>query len=278
MAFGSSKPRSTVATLVLAGVLLVMIGVAWALVRYYRTSAREGALLLAEMRRQTLAGLWPRQHREARYEWRDASGRLEGRLQVSRRAVEGGFEGVTIHVPVAGPALRQGLVKETWTVSDDLAKGDYRADYLTLRYAVEIRLEGGQIHFRTTGMEEEAQEEAPANYVPEGLEWLAVRMVARAGKKATFAMVSNNESRAARDIVPWRVTMTPLDARTVRCLYEWRAGSFAETFHLDDSGEVARVAMDDGAVLAPAGPEPEPQGTQAGEDPGAVVGKLITEN
>jgi hypothetical protein len=269
MVSDSPRSRPTVVTLVLAGILVLMVAAAWALVRYYHTSAREGAIVLEEMRRQTLEKLWPPSAYQAHFEWRDASGHALSRLDVARQPVQDGFEGVLLHTVPASPGRQAAAVREAWTVSDDLSKANYVADYLSQNVRMGIRLDGGEIRFQSTTMKEPAAMEAPANYIPEGLEWLAIRTAARIGKKAAFMWVSNEASHAARDVRTGRLIVTPAGPRSVRCVREWSGGSDTETYELDEAGEVIGAKRDDGSVMVPvpAGPELEPPSPESPEEP-----------
>ena len=273
MASGSVNPRAALATLVLMGILLLTVGGAWLLVRFYRSPSRQGAILLQEMRRRTLVDLWPREPYTARFERRDATGRLQSRLRISRRPANDGFTGASLHEAVSGAARRIGDVRETWAVSRDLSKGTYRAEYLSQGLIVRIDLGREEVEFRATGLGP-AQAEAPANYIPEGLEWLAVRLVARSGRKATFMTLLNEECLSAKDLVFSHLTLTPVDAQTVRGRYEGGEAPYSQTYFLDAAGEVNRMDGTDGSVLAlvPGGPEkPETPGPEATEEPGVLA-------
>jgi hypothetical protein len=247
MAFDSStKPRAAWATLALACLLAAAVGGAWLVVRYYRTSAQEGAAMLDDMRKRTLADFWTGEAYQAKYVIRDSAGRVMGYETVLRGPLDDGFGGVTVH---------QGgnfVMRETWWVANDLSKGHYEANYLSRNgqaAEMHISLDGGRVGFWASGMNEEDSEEAHANYLPEGLEPLAIRLVAREGKKATFLCIPNEESQAAMGIVLGRLTMTPRGGGAVRVRREFRSGSFTDMVYLDEHGEISRVQRIGGQVV-----------------------------
>jgi hypothetical protein len=258
-----SKSRPTVATLAMLALLLLTVGAAWLLVRFYHTSSREGALLVQEMRTQRLHTLWPAKPYSAWFARQDRADQVQGRLHVVRRPTDGGFEGEETHLTIPGRPSGPGTVVERWFVSDDLAHGRYKADYETGEVRVTIDLENRKVTLTGPGIDG-ITEDAPAHYLPEGVARLAVRMVAASGRKAAFVTISNEASVQKKRMVFFDVVMTPVSPREVRVAYELGGAKLDEwIFHLDGNGEVIREEGEDGTVLAPI-PAPVEEGREEG--------------
>jgi hypothetical protein len=265
----SANPRPALVTIVMLGVLLLTVGAAWVVVRYYYSPSRVGATVIAEIRRRTLGELWPKQKYAAWFDRKDALGKIESRRGVVRQSSNGAFAGEMLHLAVSGASRRIGNVRADWTMSDNLTKGYYRASYLGLGLAVEIDLDGQQVHLRGTQMGTESVD-VPANYIPEGLEWLAIRLAAQGGKKATFMLISDIASLQNKTIAFDRVVVTPLDAQSARCRYETGGPPVTWTYHFDAAGEVVHGECDDGSVLIPAPGPVEGPATEGPESDGSA--------
>lgn len=259
------QSRRTVLTAVLFGVLILSVGVALLLTHYRPTATGEGTLVVRDMWTRTLPAFWPAATWERVFLAHDDAGRPQERLTVVRRATADGFQGKRIHeilTPRRGRTWSR--VVEAWSVRSDLSAGLYTATYNNGELVVEIVLREGEVVFRADNTEFPPAA-PPGNYLPEGLEWLAVRLVAAGGKKATFAMITNEYSRAAGGIRFDYVTMTPVNSREVRCRYDVAGQSHTETFHLDASGEVVQMDRDTGESLRPApATGPDAEGPDAG--------------
>jgi hypothetical protein len=246
-----SQPRPGLVSLVLLGVLLLTVGGAWLVVRFYFSASREGAVILEDMRKQGLHALWPQKRYVARFARKAPGGAVLARITSTRQPSAGAFGG-TETFEAASTAVREtGNVKETWAVSDDLTEADYRADYFTRSFSVRIVLNKGRVSFQGSNMAQAVATDAPANYMPEGLESLVVRQVAQRGTKASFQSIANENSFGAKNIVMLRMKMIPVSRQEVRCEVSGGASSYEITFHLDAAGEVTRIDYPDGSFLTP---------------------------
>lgn len=244
----SAKSRQGLLTTVMIGILLLTVAVAWWLTSFRNTAAREGAHLVEQMRRRSLSDIWPRGALLAAFVHRDGAGQEIGHLTIARFATEGGFGGWVRHQPLPGFAGRLRNVREDWSIFDDLSAGQYEAVYIGENRVIGIILSGREVHVTVNG-HLHASAETPANYLPEGLMWLAVRMVAERGKEAVFAFISNEESDTGRTVAFHRVAMTPVGPREVRCAVVTGRGRYLRTYHLDTSGEVSSIRWEDGMTL-----------------------------
>ncbi|HUT57920.1 MAG TPA: hypothetical protein VNA25_08730 [Phycisphaerae bacterium] len=244
----TANSRKVLLTSLMIGILLVTVAVAWWLTRFRNAAMREGAHLVDEMRRRSLSDIWPRGALQAVFVRRDGAGRETGRVTVERVATDGGFAGRVRDEPL--PAFRGRLrnVREDWSIRGDLSAGQYQAAYVGENRIIGIILAGEDVHVTVNGQPIDSVP-IPANYLPEGLMWLAVRMVADRGREATFAFVSNEESEATGTVALNRVTMTPVGAREVRCTVATGRGRYDVTYHLDASGEVSSVRWEEGMTL-----------------------------
>jgi hypothetical protein len=247
MTADTSQSKPVMTTLVLLGVLLLAVGGAWLMVRFYSGPSRVGAAILEDMRKQGLPKLWPTKRYKAQLQRKDLAGHLESRISVMREFSDGAFDGNDFVQAFSGPPRDVGNVEVTWTVSDDMNSGSYTAVYRTHNFWVKIDLDKGRVSFEGLGMKP-VSGDAPANYIPEGLEDLVIRQVARGGKKASFQMIPDWSSYQSKAIVFVRMVLTPVSRQKVLCRMEGDGGKDDMIYYLNADGEVERIEYD-GAVM-----------------------------
>jgi hypothetical protein len=248
MTTDAPQSRPALVSLVLMGVLLLAVAGAWLMVRFYHSPSRVGADILQDMRKQGLPALWPARRFAVRFQQKDPSGKLQRRVSMVRQPAEGSFAGHAYTEAVSGPPRRVGNIEEAWIVTNDLSEANYVAVYRT--FWVKIELNKDQLSVEGSGMDR-VTEDTPANYIPEGLEDLAIRQAARGGKKASFQMISDEQSFESKSIAFIRMVVTPVSRQEARCRLEGSGGSLEMTYHLDAAGEVERIQYEDGATLTP---------------------------
>lgn len=203
------KPRSATIVVFMLAVLVVSVVVAWWISHHRQTAVRRGGEIVAEIRRDGLKKFWGEGTREFFLVRRN--GLDVGWHAALRKPVEGGYRGLDVYMHLASPGADQW---ESWTLSDDLRAGTYRAfgpsRLMKDRWArTEIALAHGHVTVTETqfalarasraggvAMMREmdtftSRAAVGENYLPEGTLPLVLRQVGEHQVTASFKIILN---------------------------------------------------------------------------------------
>ena len=199
--------------------------------------ALRGAEIIREIRGNGLPTYWPRAKSKAVFVAHSQTGRKVAELTLSRRDVEGGYAGQK------RSEARGRRFSEQWQLSDDAITGKYlgpagrRGEITTT-----INLRAGKVTVRHYGprgiLMASATAEAPANYIPEGMMFLAIRRVAALGEKATFKTLINVEAIREGHVRFASVVVSPDGRRRIDVHVGSGAHPERRTYQLDERGNI----------------------------------------
>ncbi|MFB3892967.1 MAG: hypothetical protein ACE15C_13190 [Phycisphaerae bacterium] len=238
----SHSQRSLLAVVMLV-ILLACVAAAW----WLSQTRNAGPSIIDEMRRTGLRKLWGPDGRTDFYVLADAGGQPLGWWAVSRWPTDDGYAGETF-VRTESRAQIDSPV-ETWKLSDDARQGQYTGASIVGRtvLSTSIALADGEVvvAHKYKGVKVDAQDRAPANYIPEGSLDLVVRLVQQQGREARFAMLFDTRALAAEDgraaVTFTPVRMVPQQGGAVRMEFQTEEGSQVSVFHIDAEGRVDKV-------------------------------------
>jgi|GEM_PF-3156239 len=244
-----------------------------------------GADTMQALRRE-LPRLWSGPGETLWYLLTGPSGQQGGWLMQDWRREDGTYAGRTI------TRTQNDLYVEQWRVSDDARKGTYLAwPWSDRRDRTAIALDGNTVVVeQDRGRRRRiARAPTPANYIPEGLSSLAVRLACVGGSSARFAMIYNDEAISGGRLAFGALAVEPQSPRRARVSYlpatspDWtdvvvldEKGRIVErhnlrtglTYRLADLEQVRRLYPEAGRFAGPAG---ETQPTRpAGDEPDAM--------
>jgi hypothetical protein len=180
--------RSSLLSVVMLGVLLLSVVVAWSLVARSSGSPELGREIMEGIRRDGLELLWRKQpavqwyltrlHRGDRT--KDVGWRVTG---IVRQEEVGGFRGLDVQHPAPG---RSGIGHvETWTLNAKATEGSYEAYKLTIgektrrfSFSARITLKDGTVLLQQPGGVVSSAD-VPPHYAPEGTLPLACFLAAK---------------------------------------------------------------------------------------------------
>jgi hypothetical protein len=230
------SPRAILAGLMLA-VFLASVGIAWWLAARQGRPRENGAATI-RLIRQRLSELWPVETETLWYLHRSQTGRPVGWSMVRRQRREGMFAGVKI---VASRRTGQ-VYAERWEVGDGAAAGQYFASARGRSEVTRIALGAGKVAVerRAGFLRRQAEAPAPDNYIPEGLQPLALRLVATGQAEARFAFISNDESISeVGELLFSTLHVQPAGPRRLRLTYATHENRWSTLVDLDERGTVA---------------------------------------
>ncbi|MDY6913688.1 MAG: hypothetical protein SVT52_04435 [Planctomycetota bacterium] len=188
--------RRTVRSVVLLGVLLGSVAVAWWLVRSRSGYQHRGADILAQIRSRGLDAFWKEEQAIEWFAIRSDKELIGWRAMARFRRPDKGFEGISIAFTPKG-SIRSW---EHWSLNADATENNYLAGPLLPGPAgliplpnTRIQLADGRIlvQQRIKGRKYQSHVDVPDNYLPEGMLTLAASAVAREKTSATFQLVFN---------------------------------------------------------------------------------------
>ena len=213
---GGQDPRQrqlALLSVIMLGVLLASVFVAWLLVRHARAHGDAGARVLAEIRARGLDAFWGEQPAVQWYLVRSEEADLGWRVRFRARRVIGGFEG--LHVSFDKTPAGGRLQWKTWSLTADATEGTYLADAADIvrvnspvptavwrrdpKALTKIALRDGTVAaMQSVGPDSngqvvrvESHALAPANYLPEGTMHLGMFLAARSGERTRFQSIAN---------------------------------------------------------------------------------------
>ena len=215
-------------------ILLGSVGIAYWLVLARTVMPRQrGAEIIRTIRQKKLSAYWGEQAEELKYDIRNKAGQRVGMFYASRGPAETGFKGSTT---LRRPA---GTIASQWWLTVDASTGRYfSASTLT-----SISLSDGKVSVEQPSGRKllKAESDAPANYIPEGLTHLIIRMVAERGERATFKIILDNEAIVNSRLRFVGVTMVPLSSRKVQVYFASIRGAGTQVYYLDEHGKVVKI-------------------------------------
>ncbi len=238
------RTRQNLLVVIMLGVLLASVGVAWLLTWSDDPAKQRGEAILASIRERQLPNWWGTDPIDLWYLIRDEGGRPVGWQHVTRRTVAGGYAG-TRQIRLLD---RQWIIDEKWEISADATGGGYEGTSITPRGRSETytELTGGQVRI-TAPQTAAAASAAPPNYIPEGLNTLVFFLAAAGGEKTICQMVFDSDAVRGGRVNFKSVTLKPAGPNRLQVVYP---GSGAgRTYHFDDRGLVERIHNpDDGTT------------------------------
>ena len=243
----ADRLRGGTAAVIMFIVLLLSIGSAVWLV-HARTvlPARQGREILLQMRRQGLSHYWQPQRITDIFVARDKTGRVIGKMETSRWASDGKFNGRT-EMEFSGKRIVEG-----WALDDKLASGQYATDVIgdpSGPVRTVISLQGGTVSVAQEKLSGARRADAPAGdlYLPEGSLHLAARLVAAGGHRAAFRIIVDRTAIEAGSKVNFTdVSMVPLSRREVRVEYRVNWVPQSQIYRFDKNGDVEEISDPDG--------------------------------
>ena len=225
-------PRLLAAALL--AVLAASVLFAYTLVLASRADIRAAESILAQLRQNGLTYYWSSDDFERQYAVIDRDGKIISRSAVKRIRTDTGYEGGSQEI--RGPV---GAV-ELWTISDDATEGQYAAESSIGAFSkTAISLDGAEL--TVISGDRIAKTETPANYIPEGLLELIVRLVAASERDATFSMILNEGAIADGSVLFVDILMKPLSPSQVEVNIPAIGPAGMKVYYLDDDGEVSKV-------------------------------------
>ena len=229
-----NRQRSLLAAVMFA-ILLACVGGAWWLVEV-RTEQpeRAGQDVLDEIRTQKLSHFWPGKSQRLYYAAHDVHGKTVGWAVISHLRTAEGFH---------GQRLDSAGTEETWDLDDAATTGTYEGPTGTDGSLTQIQLKDSAATVQRVKaglVVQRASAPAPANYIPEGLTHVVVRLVAQSGKDGMFTALLNHEALSGRELTFAIVKMKPT-GRLVEVETVTQEGSLREKYVLDDGGKVTSI-------------------------------------
>lgn len=221
------------------GILLVSVGVAWWLVQGQKALLDRGREIIAQIRTEKLESFWDRRPSRLWYIKTDSTGRA-----VSWRAAYRDY--VPARDVYRGSAFSGShdlLARAEWELSPDAGAGEYSSTVAGRNgqaFTV-IRLRDGEVKVLRVVPRGSARAAtaAPDNYIAEGTLELAVRLVARAGREASFRMIIDDAAIAQGQVRFIVVKMIPRGPRRVQV----EMGGFREVYHFDESWRIVKIEL-----------------------------------
>jgi len=232
-------------------VLLASVAVAAWLVELRGGPVRDGRQVLDLVRRRGLEAFWGREPETLWYLARDGGGKPAGWWTVRRRPTPSGYRGE--HVRRMGEALYQ----EAWSVDANAQTSEYVAEASQLvqrtgqRMPVLRQESTTRITYRRGRVEvlrrtlhrgrQSAADDAPANYVPEGISSLVYYLTAAGQREAAFALIFNEAAVVGKRVHFSETRVVPEGRRRVHVTYTAAGGVVGEeVVEFDAPGRVVR--------------------------------------
>jgi len=244
-------PRQrAILALVMLGILLLSVAVAWWFVRARGDDVRRGEDIIRRIRGNSLEHYWTDAPEVLWYLARSSSGRIVALRRISRAPVaEGAADGITEGYEGANTLYRlRGtrlfpLNQEWWRISTGATRGSYRGPAQKRGFIwTEIYLNDGRIRVDQIGPRAlTAETTVPGNYIPEGLSLLAVRLVAAEGKPASFRTIINQHAIVDGYVPFAKVTMAPDKQGKVVAEMTDLQGKNASVYTVDEAGRITRI-------------------------------------
>ena len=245
--------RSSLLPVVMLGILVLAVAVAWSLSASRQRLARRGAELVAQVRKDGLPAHW--RSFQSRWLLAQKAGRYVGwRATVRLVEPQGAAEGFDVSVLATGQHLAGAW--ERWSLDAGLSQGEYRSGLVlpgrvgpqlaqdtVIRYAdktVEV-VQGIAQH------SVQSRAPAPANYLPEGTLELAFRLAAMRKIRAQFRTIENSVPPAGQTTQFITVLAEPFDASAsgvvgaafaVNVRFFLPGGSMEQAWLFDDQGNL----------------------------------------
>jgi hypothetical protein len=232
------RHRPMMLAAIMIGILAGSVLVAWWLSELRGAAVRRGREVVRTIRGSGLAAYWPEDEHVAWYLIRRAqSGQPAGWYMVRRRRVPDGYR----IWKIAG--LDRKYYLEEWRLNPSATISNYEARSLSGQgRGTIIRLNGREATVLWTqgAVALSGTSTVPENYIPEGLNDLAVELAAAGGKEAAFQTIFNEEALGGSRVRFGRVRVEPLGSRRVRVRYRSARAQWEETLWLDDRGRIER--------------------------------------
>jgi len=244
--------------LLMVAVLGVATGMAWLLQVRADRRVRAAAEIIRRIRADGLAAYWPDETRIDWYLIRVGSDVRGWRASAKIPGTDGGFDGLTVDLTRGESERSEQLLLASWSLNADATAGRYVG-------TVEVSGAGGsetriflsddRVNVQQFALDLEAESPAPDNYLPEGTMGLAVRLVARTGANAQFAMVFDEKPNTRGVVEFGSIRIRSLgsaraeDGSLIRRARAWGfrgRGEYSVTYELTEDGRLLSIVHADG--------------------------------
>jgi hypothetical protein len=244
-----SRHRPSVLAVIMLAMLAAGVAVAALLAEIRSAPVRQGRQVLEQIRRMGLARFWREGTQTDWYLHSDGQGRPLAWSVERRTPGQGGYSGLAVF----GDSAK--IVQEKWQLDARAQQGRYVANVyvqqrmprrrLAVRRKVQstdIKLRGRRavVHHEGLGRGGAAEDDAPANYIPEGANWLVHYLTALAGETARFRMLINQEAVVGTRLRFVTQEVTPVGPRRVRVRLVPSETAGDRTLHFDEGGRLLR--------------------------------------
>jgi hypothetical protein len=250
------KSRPTMVAVIMLGLFLLSVGIAWWISVDRGQYVREGEIIVAKLHNSTLESFWHGAG-QSYYLIREKQQVIGWRADFRIPARGGGFEGFLIQVIRVGN--RAQVHVRRWRLDSAAAEGWFQIAWLE-GAAPRVDLDKGYLVEDIPGHPDKV--EVPSNFLPEGTLPLAARLVAQGKTQAFFKSVYVNESGPRDAELPQiaNVGLTnliykgqetiqeggkPIQASVVEVRLGILGKERTETIYLAPDGHVALIARPD---------------------------------
>ncbi|MFA6134481.1 MAG: hypothetical protein WC869_10755 [Phycisphaerae bacterium] len=234
------KHRHSLLSVVMLAIFAASVLTAWSLVRTREAPVTRGAAIMRQIQTRTLSLVMPRELVSRWYLLRDRTGVNLGFTAHASMAIDGAYAGFAmVYLP-------SNVIYERWQLSKDARTGSYVAptsdgaeDFIIVlkegKVAIALQHSGRRVKL--------APQDAPDNYIPEGLMHPVISLVAREGQKAMFKSIFNVESVVKDRFYFTTVTLTPMGPNKVRLEAELPLSGdrLDQVYKLDAGGQIIEI-------------------------------------
>ena len=214
----AGRSRPTWVALIMLGLFLLSVGIAWWISFDREHLVREGVRIVAQIHKSKLESFWHGQE-QSFYLIGENQRNIGWRADLRVPRQDGGFDGLLVEAIGAGG--RQQLHVRTWQLNSAATQGVCQAAWLQ-GAEPKIYMDKGYLVEQSPKPPHISKVEIPPNFLPEGTLTLAARLVAQARGQAFFKSiyVSNSGPREAEGSQLNNIGLTNLIYKGQETLHE----------------------------------------------------------
>lgn len=233
--FQNTRNKRPLLSIIMLGVLLVSVGIAWMVTREPQAARARTEDILDEIRSRKLSRWWGKKPVELWYIARDKDSKPIGWQRITRSFAAGGYAGTR------QAHIRDLRISEKWTLNNDATAGVYIGQALTSREILQTRitLKNDEITVHSGLWNEPVKSSVPSNYIPEGLATLVFFLAASGHEDASCRMIFDADAVIPGRINFHSVKLLPEGSRRIR--HVLTRGRYEMIYKFDSKGFIERI-------------------------------------